>query len=119
MSSAQEAKTIYRYCGRDFTIEEMDLIRRLIAADPPMNRAQLSRAVCDEVLRLISINRQWTRRYQVKLALVTNPRCPQVTAMQLVNHLHEKDLLTIMKSKDVPGAIAGHARRALMRKGRL
>ena len=49
MSSRQEAQSAYRYCGRDFTIEEMDSIRRLIAADPPLNRAQLSRAVCDEL----------------------------------------------------------------------
>lgn len=86
--------------------------------DEAVNIAK-SRSVCDEVLRLISINRQWTRSYQVKLALATNPRCSQVTAMQFINHLYDKDLRSIMKSKDVPATIASHARRALMRKGRL
>jgi hypothetical protein len=35
-----------RYCGRLFTTEEMDWIRRLMASEPKLNRAQLSRRVC-------------------------------------------------------------------------
>lgn len=42
-----------RYCGRDFTPDEMERISRLIAAPPPLNRAQLSRRVCEEL--------QWRR----------------------------------------------------------
>jgi len=38
-----------RYCGRLFTTEEMDWIRRLIASEPKLNRAQLSRRVCREL----------------------------------------------------------------------
>ena len=36
-----------RYCGRLFTREELELVRRLIAAEPRPNRAQLSRGVCE------------------------------------------------------------------------
>lgn len=35
-----------RYCGRDFTAEQVELIRQLIALEPRKNRAQLSRLVC-------------------------------------------------------------------------
>ncbi len=38
-----------RYCGRDFTADEMDQIRHLIASDSARNRAQLSRLVCDRL----------------------------------------------------------------------
>jgi hypothetical protein len=38
-----------RYCGRDFTTDQIDQIRRLIASDPARNRAQLSRLVCDKL----------------------------------------------------------------------
>ena len=78
-----------------------------------------SRNVCDEVLRLISNNRQWTRNYKVKLALATNPKTPQPTAMKFVNFLQESDLRWVVKSKDVPTAISTHARRILMKKGKL
>jgi hypothetical protein len=38
-----------RYCGRDFTAADLELIRTLIAASPPLNRAQISRAVCERL----------------------------------------------------------------------
>lgn len=37
-----------RYCGRVFTHDELDHIRRLIVAEPRPNRAALSRMVCRE-----------------------------------------------------------------------
>jgi hypothetical protein len=78
-----------------------------------------SRNVCDEVLRLIANNRQWTRNYRVKLSLATNPKTPQPTAMKFVNFLQDNDLRSIVKSKDVPSAVSTHARRILMKKGKL
>ncbi len=36
-----------RYCGRLFSAEEIDLLRRLVASKPAKTRAQLSRDVCD------------------------------------------------------------------------
>ena len=77
-----------------------------------------ARNVSDEVLRIISNNRDWTRGYGVKVALATNPKCPVPTAMKFVNYLQEKDLRAIMKSKDVPSPIATHARRLLEKKGK-
>ena len=35
--------------GRPFTLEEVELIRALLGATPPLNRAQLSRAVCERL----------------------------------------------------------------------
>ena len=78
-----------------------------------------SRNVHDEVLRLVSMNRLWTRAYRVKLALATNPRCPQVMAMKFVNYLQDGDLKSIMKSKDVPTVVSTHARRILTKKGKI
>lgn len=78
-----------------------------------------SRNVSDEVLRLIAMNRDWTKSYPLKLALAGNPKCPMPVAMKFVNHLHEKDLLGLMKSKDVPSAISTHARRLLSKKGKI
>jgi hypothetical protein len=77
-----------------------------------------ARNVSDEVLRIISSNRDWTRSYGVKVALANNPKCPVPTAMKFVNYLQERDLRSIMKSKDVPSPIATHARRLLEKKGK-
>jgi len=78
-----------------------------------------SRNVGDEVIRIITRNKEITRNYQVRHALATNPRTPQAEAMKFVNYLQERDLRSIMKSKDVPSAISTHARRILTRKGKL
>ena len=78
-----------------------------------------SRNVSDEVIRIVANNRDATRHYPVKLALACNPRTPQGVAMKFVNYLQDKDLHHLMKSKDVPSAISTHARRILMKKGKL
>jgi hypothetical protein len=78
-----------------------------------------ARNVSDEVLRVISRNREWTRDYQVKLALATNPKCARPEAMKFVNYLQDRDLRGLMRSKDVPTAISTHARRILMKKGKI
>ena len=77
------------------------------------------RALSDEVLRIIAGNREWTRNYTVKLNLAMNPKCPASTAVKFLNYLQDRDLLAIMKSKDVPSVIGTHARRILGKKGKL
>ena len=78
-----------------------------------------SRNVSDEVLRMISRNREWTRDHQVKLGLATNPKCPPSQAMKFVNFLQDRELRAMMRSKDIPTAISTHARRVLMKRGKI
>jgi hypothetical protein len=77
-----------------------------------------SRQLSDEVIRIISNNKQWTRNYAVKRGLVMNPKCPQGTAIKFLNFLTDRDLGALMRSRDVPGPISVQARRLLARKGK-
>ena len=77
-----------------------------------------SRAVSDEILRVIANNRDWTRSYPIKLALSTNPKTPLPQAVKFLNYLQDRDLRSLMKSKDVSTTISTHARRILDKKGR-
>ncbi|UCE86494.1 MAG: hypothetical protein JSU66_01795 [Deltaproteobacteria bacterium] len=77
------------------------------------------RNLSDEVVRIIAANREWTKSYAVKLALATNPRCPLSAAMKFLNHLQDRDLKSVMRSKDVPSPISTHARRILTKKGKI
>lgn len=38
-----------RYCGRQFTDEEMELIRQILVEQPKLTRADLSRVVCEQL----------------------------------------------------------------------
>jgi hypothetical protein len=78
-----------------------------------------SRNLHDEVIRIISQNREWTKNYQVKFSLTTNPKTPPPTAIKLLNYLTDRDLKTIMRSRDVPGPVSMQARRLLSRKGKV
>jgi hypothetical protein len=77
-----------------------------------------SRNLHDEVIRIISQSREWTKNYQVKFALTTNPKTPPPAAIKLLNYLTDRDLKAIMRSRDVPGPISMQARRLLSRKGK-
>jgi hypothetical protein len=78
-----------------------------------------SRNLSDEVMRIIASNREWTKSYAVKLALVMNPKCPVSFSVKFMNFLQEKDLRGLVKSKDVPAVISTHARRNLAKKGKM
>lgn len=108
--------------------ERMLLVRetnRLVAsaaASSPMlteneaARIAANRNVIEDVLRIIAQNRSFTRSYQVKLNLVTNPRTPLSFSARMLPHLRDSDLRNIGRSKNVPANIQTLARQQMMRK---
>lgn len=75
-----------------------------------------SRAVSEDVLRQIALNREFTRNYQVKLNLVMNPRTPLTFATRLVPHLRDSDLRVLSKSKNISQSIGQLIRQQISRK---
>lgn len=78
-----------------------------------------NRSIGEELLRIIASNRDWTKNYKVKYALVTNPKTPQPQALKFINYLPDKDLRGLMKSREVSSNISAHARRILSKKGKI
>ena len=70
-----------------------------------------SRSVNDEVIRVISATREWTKTYQVRLNLVNNPKCPLPVALRFLRTLRANDVKVLAKNKNVSGAVATAARR--------
>jgi hypothetical protein len=79
-------------------------------------RISASRTVSEDVLRLIAMDKEWTRSHQIKLNLVQNPRTPFAFSAKLVTHLREHELKSLARSKNVTGAIAQAARQQLTRR---
>ena len=75
-----------------------------------------SRNVDEEVLQRIAGTRRHIRLYQVRLALVQNPKTSFAIAGKLIATLRTQDLKLIAKSKAVPGAVAHAAKRHLSKK---
>lgn len=84
--------------------------------DMEINIAAQSTSVSEEVLREISNNRDWTKHYDIKVSLVTNPKSPADVSMNFIRHMRDKDLKLLSRSKNVPGVVSTAARRILMQK---
>lgn len=70
----------------------------------------------DEVIRIICQNREWVKNYQIRKALVENPRTPLANALRFLGSLGEKDLASIAKSRNISSVISNQARRLLLQK---
>ncbi len=75
-----------------------------------------NRSSSEELIRIILLNRDWTKLYEMKKALVVHPRTPLQKAMRFMTFLSEKDIRSLAKSRNVTQAIANNARRMLMTK---
>jgi hypothetical protein len=67
----------------------------------------------EDVVREIARRRDWTRLYSIKLSLTMNPKTPITDSSRFMQHLREKDLNRIVRSKSVPSAVVAQARRLL------
>jgi hypothetical protein len=85
-----------RYCGRDFTPTEIDLIRELLTI-PQMNRARLSREVCEKLswrrdngaLKDMSCRVALNRMQTDGLITLPPPRNPKPVAYQSYPHIEQ------------------------------
>lgn len=113
-----------RYCGRDFSFEELEKIRSLIATNPGFTRAKLSREVChmfhwlkpdgkpkdmscrvamlrmekDDLIRLPAPT--YVKKFVKKIKLTTATD-PQTKVVCKVNHLPKLDLQMVTKATSV------------------
>lgn len=97
------------------------LVSEAAARSPRMTEneaAQIaaSRAVSENVLRIIANNREFTRSYQVKLNLVSNPLTPLTFTSRLLPHLRMVDIKLLARSKNIPGAVSKAAKQTLLRR---
>lgn len=65
----------------------------------------------EDLLRLIGANPQWMRSYQIKLALINNPKCPNQLSQKILPMLYDKDLSSLCKSRGIPSALKQSAER--------
>lgn len=84
--------------------------------EPEAVQISASRVVSEDVLRILALNREFTRNYQIKLNLVSNPRTPFTFSARLVPLLREAELKMLAKSKNVSSAISTAVRQQLAKK---
>lgn len=71
-----------------------------------------------DVLREIAMNREFTRKYPVKVALVNNPKTPVSVAVGFVGSMQKKDLMMLTRNRNVPSVVTEAAQRLFRQKFR-
>ena len=69
------------------------------------------RTIHEGVLRIISMNREWMKKYTIIKALVYNPRTPLPIAMSNLKRLNEFDMKLMQRDKNVPEVLRREAKR--------
>jgi hypothetical protein len=75
-----------------------------------------SRSVSDDIIRIIATNKDWTKNYQIKLNLVNNSKTPMSETLKFINHLRDKELRDLARSRNVPSQVATAARRLMQKR---
>lgn len=75
-----------------------------------------NKSASDEMVRLILLNREWMKNYEIRKALVTHPKTPLPRALRFLGDLTLRDLKELMRNRNVSSAIASTARREVERK---
>ncbi len=63
------------------------------------------------VFKLIAKNSTWMKSYNIKCAIVSNPKTPIDISMRWIKFLKDKELRNLSKSKGIPSALATQVRR--------
>jgi hypothetical protein len=87
-----------------------------LSEDEVIMYAQL-RSLPEDVFSAMAKHKTWIKNYHVKLALVSNPKAPLSLAIKLLDHLHDRDLQNLSKSKNISYILARTAARLLFKRG--
>lgn len=74
------------------------------------------RTVQDEVLRIISLNREWMKKYPIVRNMVMNPKTPLPIALNLLRRINEFDMKLMTNDRNVPETLRREAKRILEQK---
>ncbi len=67
----------------------------------------------DDLVRIILLNKEWMKNYEIKKALVVHPKTPIPKALRFISFLTLKDLKDLARSRQVSNIVANAARKEL------
>lgn len=74
-----------------------------------------SKEVSEEILRYIGNRREWGRSYELKRALVFNPKTPMSISLRYLGHMRPNDLKTLARSRGVAQSMKSAAQQRIQK----
>jgi len=108
--------------ARDILLKDSNkLVSSTVLKNPKITEDEIvkvvnSRSVADDILRQVANNKEWLKKYPIKLGMVNNPKTPLAVAMRLMAQLNGKDIQHLAKSKNVSSALSTAARKIVTQK---
>lgn len=72
--------------------------------------------LAEDILRIVAMNRAWTKNYNVVAALARNPKTPAALAMGFLQRLNDRDLKMISMDRNASEAVRLAARKFVVKK---
>ena len=97
------------------------LVARAVMQSPKLTEQEVEKyasmkEVCEEALRIITLNRKFMKLYVVVRALVNNPRTPIDVGLHLLPRINEFDLKRLSMNRNVADVIRHTAEKIIRRK---
>jgi len=97
------------------------LVCSAVMRNPRMSELEVEgiatmRNVEEEVLRIISMKREWTSKYTIVISLARNPKCPVGVVLPMINRLTLRDLKGLKDDKGVSETVRSLARKMFLQR---
>lgn len=86
-------------------------------SDGEVAAAASSKMVMVDILRDISKRREWMSNYEIKRALVFNPKTPTDISLKYLSHMRQAELRSLARSKGIPVVLKTMAANRAAKKG--
>ena len=98
--------------------ESNRLIQSAVMKNPKIGDGEVlmiakNKTSSDDLIRIILLNKDWVKNYEIKKALITHPKTPPPKALRFISYLTMKDLKELAKSRQVSNVVVTAARKEL------
>ncbi len=98
--------------------ESNKLVQAAVLKNPRISDGEVlmiakTRTSSDDLIRMILLNKDWVKSYEIKKALLIHPKTPPPKALRFITYLTMKDLKELAKSRQVSSIVANALRKEL------
>ena len=98
--------------------ESNKLIQGAVMKNPRISDGEVlmvakNKTSSDDLIRIILLNKDWVKNYEIKKALLVHPKTPPPKALRFISYMTLKDIKDLAKSRQVSNIVGTAARKEL------
>lgn len=98
--------------------ESNKLVQAAVMKNPRISDGEVlmvakTRTSSDDLIRMILLNKDWVKNYEVKKALIIHPKTPPPKALRFISYLTMKDVKELSKSRQISSIVANAIRKEM------